>query len=177
MDNDLASLLRPPRDPVPIPDPWAWVVPAAWGLIAILVLILVVLWWLRRARPLLTPPPPAVLARQRLASLPPTATPEEVAATAAAALRQYCAARFGLPATGRTSEELLAGLRDRPGLPPETASSLAAFLEARDLIAFAGPLASGADAAVLRDRAVAFIQAAEAALSTAANSSAPAAAT
>jgi len=161
MDIDLSSLLRPPRDPLPIPDPWAWVHPSLWATIAVLTLILVFLWWRRQPRRLPPPPHPAVLARRRIAAVPADAPPEAVAATAVAALRQYCAARFGLPTSGRTSEELLAGLRDRPGLQPTLAESLGSFLEVRDLIAFAGPLAAATEATTVRERAEAFLNEAE----------------
>jgi len=84
-----------------------------------------------------------------------------VAQVTVAALRQYCAARFGLPVTGRTSEELLAQLRDRPTLPEAAASSLGAFLEVRDVVAFAGPAAAADSGPALLERAEAFLTAAE----------------
>jgi hypothetical protein len=136
-------VLRAERQrPVDIADPWRWawlggIVVASVGTGAA-----VAAWWRRRPEAVVASPPApdvAVVARARiLAARQGMGDARAYVGAVSDAVRAYLEGRFGLRATGQTTEEFLGSLGGKalPGM--EGADWLGAFLEQCDLIKFAG---------------------------------------
>jgi hypothetical protein len=152
--------LEPMLPPQPVPGTWAtgWLIAAA---VAGVLAIVLIMMWRRRKR--------QVIAPRRL-------TPEEIAHAALAALlaedltrrglikefylrltgivRQYIEDTVGIRAPEQTTEEFLRDMRSRAVFPPERSVRLAEFLEAADMVKYAGqqPQAGQIDEAISRAR-------------------------
>ncbi len=136
--------LEPMAQPIPVQPALAYAWLAAAGVVGLFAILL--LFVFRR--------------RQRQVSEPRKKTPEEIAQEALAALlkenlparglvkefylrltgivRQYVETTTGIHAPEQTTEEFLRDMRGRAVFPPERSARLAEFLEAADLIKYAG---------------------------------------
>jgi hypothetical protein len=152
--------LEPMLPPQPVPAVFAtgWVIAAAGAIVLAIVFVLILR---RRGR--------RVIAPRRL-------TPEEIAHAALAALlaedltgrglikefylrltgivRQYIEDTTGIRAPEQTTEEFLRDMRSRDAFPPERSVRLAEFLEAADMVKYAGqePQAAQINEAISRAR-------------------------
>jgi hypothetical protein len=134
--NDLRGI----KGPVDIPNGWAW---AAWLGALLLAMGLAYWWWQRWRKKRAQLPGPVVLpphfrAKQRLAeALALIHDPRLFCIAVSDAVRLYLEERFDYRAPERTTEEFLAELAASTSLYPDQKDSLAAFLEACDLVKFA----------------------------------------
>lgn len=152
--------LEPMLPPQPVPGTFAtgWLISLAGA--GVLAIALVLIWRRRKQR---------VVVPRRL-------TPEEIAHAALAALlaenltgrglikefylrltgivRQYIEDTVGIRAPEQTTEEFLRDMRSRAAFPPERSVRLAEFLEAADMVKYAGqqPQTGQIDEAILRAR-------------------------
>lgn len=151
-----------PQAPTPAPihditGPWAIPgVPLAWmvgGAVVLILLVLLAIWYfvgrLRRTR--LTPRQNAIRALSELRGL--QSTPYEFGVRASDILRTYVRDAFGLDAVTRTSLEFLESIRDNVVFDTNEKASLAAFLEASDLLKYARVEAGGEEIGQLLDTA------------------------
>jgi hypothetical protein len=134
-----AEDIRPPKAFVRIPEPEK--TPVAWyaGIVSAIVLGIIVWWlWRRflRKRAGKTPHEIALAALTAIESQRDDCTAEAFANRAAQTVREYIAARFGLAAPKRTTEEFLRDLEKSP-LVGE-GDHLKTFLKSCDLAKFAG---------------------------------------
>ncbi len=135
-----ATGLRDIKQPVAIPNGWAWV----WWLLAALVLaaVLALAWrWWRKRRAQVPPAPvipPHLRARQKLeAALAFIGQPREFCILVSDAVRLYLEERFDFRAPERTTEEFLYELRGTELLIAAQKESLGEFLKCCDLVKFA----------------------------------------
>lgn len=134
-----ADDIRPPKAFVRIPEPEK--TPVAWYAgIAAAILLGIIAWWLwrrfLRKRAGKTPHEIALAALTRIETERGEASAEAFANRAAQTVREYIAARFGLAAPKRTTEEFLRDVEHSP-LVGES-DHLKAFLKSCDLAKFAG---------------------------------------
>lgn len=174
---DLPTLrdIRPPRV-IPLFTPAQIALLAAGAcLLAGGLAVLALALWRRRRRPQALPETPYDRARRALHaahSLRDNPDPRPFSAALSGALRQFLEDTLSIPAPERTTEEFLQLARRHPTLSGPPANALASFLEACDLVKFAGH-APGPDA--LRDltlRAESLLDQALLAANSAASSSA-----
>ncbi len=138
------AAVEAPADLLDAPvNPWPWLV--ATGLLAAGGFAAARLLRPRAPRPLppATPLPPHVLALREIERVRgmPRASPADVDAFYVAlsqVLREYVEGRFGLHAPERTTEEFLAEAERHGGIPVEQRAALRRFLQACDLVKFAG---------------------------------------
>ncbi len=153
----LANLepMLPPRA-VPQTSTLGWAVAAATaGLLAILAVAV-----LRRRKPKPTQPrreTPEEIAGRSLAlllaeNLPARGLVKEFYLRLTGIVRQYVEDTTGIRAPEQTTEEFLRNMRSRADFPPERSARLAEFLEAADLVKYAGqqPEAGQIDQAIAR---------------------------
>jgi hypothetical protein len=146
LGNEAPSLanLEPMLPPRPVPQPLA----PGWPIAAVAAVVLAVLGFVALRR------------RKRRPIEPRRQTPEEIAQAALASLlaedlpgrglvkefylqltgivRQYVEDTTGIRAPEQTTEEFLRDMRSRAVFPPERSARLAEFLEAADLVKYAG---------------------------------------
>ena len=135
-----ANELRDIKQPVDIPNGWAWV----WWILAGLALGALLFWawrsWQRRRAQVPPVPliPPHVRAKQKLhEALAFIDRPREFCILVSDALRVYLEERFDFHAPERTTEEFLHELAGTRLLTPGQKSSLGEFLQRCDLVKFA----------------------------------------
>ena len=144
----LANLepMLPPR-PVPQTFPLGWLVAAA--VAAVLAVLAVVLLRRRKRRPIAvrkqTPEEiaQAALARLLAENLPAQGLVKEFYLRLTGIVRQYVEDTTGIRAPEQTTEEFLRDMRSRAVFPRERSARLAEFLEAADLVKYAGQTAGG----------------------------------
>lgn len=158
---DAAEDIRGPKELIQIPDPeklpialWAGVA------VAILIIVLALIFWKKHQRKQVAKSPPeiALAALAKIEATRETLAAEAFANQAAWTLRQYIAARFGLAAPRRTTEEFFREI-ERDGVEPIIAESdhLKVFLKSCDLAKFAGSSLDAAQRGELLQAARAFI--------------------
>ncbi len=152
--------MNPPSTPAPINDiagpvaipgyPVEWMIG---GAVALIVLALFLLWFLNRRgrKPVLTPRQKALAALAALAEL--QGDSYDFGVRASDILRNYIREAHGLDAVNQTSLEFLNSLRDHHVFNDNEKSSLAAFLEASDLLKFARKEADGGELHLLLETA------------------------
>ena len=126
-------------------------------------------WWavrvLRQPRPeAATAPYPAALARLTALDTEAPQTPAEIerhVVAARAVLREYLAARLGVPALEATTAELDAALRADARVASGAADAVRAALVPADLVAFAGARPAPPAVATFRDRTRAAVETVE----------------
>jgi len=134
-----APFREAPQPPMVISNPWFWF----WAAVIALVLAAAIFLWLRRkkraAAAFVAPPiPPHLRARRQLDdALAFISDPKVFSILVSDALRQYLEERFDFRAPERTTDEFLYELRETDLLTQDQKDSLAAFLEACDLVKFA----------------------------------------
>ena len=138
------SQLRPPAEPLPLPQSSG---PIAWWIIALVaagILLAGFVWWMRRRRkieqatPALTPAELAYLELQRL--LEDQQAQQEVKlfyVELTAIVRRYIERTTGIHAPEQTTQEFLHEISRRAVFPAEESRRLTSFLEAADLVKFA----------------------------------------
>jgi hypothetical protein len=139
---NLADLepMVPPRS-VPRAYPVGWLAAAVVVLLGILVFVL---WRRRKRRPIeprrATPEEIAhgALARLLAEDLPGRGLFKEFYLRLTGIVRQYVEDTTGIRAPEQTTEEFLRDMRSRAVFPPDRSSRLAEFLEAADLVKYAG---------------------------------------
>jgi hypothetical protein len=132
--------LRDIKQPVDIPNGWAWV----WWVLAALALATLLAWawrcWQRRRAQVPPVPviPPHVRAKQKLEeALALIGRPREFCILVSDTLRLYLEERFDFHAPERTTEEFLHELRGSRLLMTAQKESLGDFLQRCDLVKFA----------------------------------------
>ncbi|MGP0065537.1 MAG: hypothetical protein ACLQGP_18275 [Isosphaeraceae bacterium] len=131
-----------PPEPVPQTTPIGWVV--ASGLAVLLAVLAVLALRRRKRRPVeerrRTPEEIAHAALERLLAedLPRRGLIKEFYLRLTGIVRQYVEDTTGIRAPEQTTEEFLRDMRSRAVFPPERSVQLAEFLEAADLIKYAG---------------------------------------
>lgn len=151
-----------PQAPTPAPihdivGPWAIPgVPLAWmvgGAVVLIILALLAIWYFvgRSRRAHLTPREKAARALSELRGI--QSTPYEFGVRASDILRIYVRDAFGLDAVTRTSLEFLESIRDNGVFDAKEKESLAAFLEASDLLKYARVEAGGEEIGQLLETA------------------------
>ena len=131
-----------PPEPVPQTTPIGWVV--ASGLAVLLAVLAVLALRRRKRRPVeerrRTPEEiaHAALARLLAENLPRRGLIKEFYLRLTGIVRQYVEDTTGIRAPEQTTEEFLRDMRSRAVFPPERSVRLAEFLEAADLIKYAG---------------------------------------
>lgn len=159
VEEDIRGAKPPVEIPIPEKTPLAlWA-----GIAAGVVLLLLAVWLWKKFRARRRPADPVAVALAALADLestPDSMTAETFADHAAGTVRHYIAARFGLAAPRRTTEEFLRELAhtDRSPLAAE-ADPLRAFLKSCDLAKFAGSQLDATRRAGLLETARAFVRA------------------
>jgi hypothetical protein len=146
LGNEAPSLanLEPMLPPRPVSRPWAlgWLVAA--GVTAVLAILVVAVWRRRKQRPVVprrqTPEEiaQAALALLLAEDLPRRGLVKEFYLRLTGIVRQYVEDTTGIRAPELTTEEFLRDIRSRAAFPPERSAQLAEFLEAADLIKYAG---------------------------------------
>ncbi len=139
----LANLepMVPPR-PVPQSSALGWLVAA--GLAALLFLLVAVAlrrrkrWTIEPRRPTAEEIAQAALARLLAEDLPRRGLVKEFYLRLTGIVRQYVEDTTGIRAPEQTTEEFLRDMRSRPAFPAERSVRLAEFLEAADLVKYAG---------------------------------------
>lgn len=150
--------LEPMLAPRPVPRTFAigWLVASG---LAVLLAILVVAGLRRRNRRLIEPRrqtaeeiAQAALAQLLAENLPGRGLVKEFYLRLTGIVRQYVEDTTGIRAPEQTTEEFLRDMRSRAVFPPERAVQLAEFLEAADLVKYAGqqPEESQLDQAIAR---------------------------
>ena len=152
--------LEPMLPPQPVPEVFAtsWVI----GAVAAAVLAAgVVLLWRRRQRRIVEPRrlTPEEIAHAALAKLldedlPGRGMIKEFYLRLTGIVRQYIEDTVGIRAPEQTTEEFLRDMRSREVFPPERSARLAEFLEAADMVKYAGqqPQTGQIDEAISRAR-------------------------
>ena len=136
--------LEPMLPPQPVPQTFgvAWLLVAAFvGLVAIVILV-----FLKRRKPRTieaprqTPEEIAQAALELLLSenLPARGLVKEFYLRLTGIVRQYVEDTTGIRAPEQTTEEFLRDMHSHPAFPPERSVRLAEFLEAADLVKYAG---------------------------------------
>jgi hypothetical protein len=136
--------LEPMLPPEPVPQATAigWLV--ASGVVVVLAILAVLALRRRRRRPIEPPrQTPEEIARAALAlllaeDLPGRGLVKEFYLQLTGIVRQYVEDTTGIRAPEQTTEEFLRDMRSRAVFPPERSVQLAEFLEAADLIKYAG---------------------------------------
>ena len=146
LGNEAPSLanLEPMLPPQPVPQTSAigWLVAA--GLAVVLAILVVVVLRRRKRRPIeprrQTPEEiaQAALALLLAENLPARGLVKEFYLRLTGIVRQYVEDTTGIRAPEQTTEEFLRDMRSRAAFPPERSARLAEFLEAADLIKYAG---------------------------------------
>ncbi len=136
--------LEPMRPPQPLPQTTAinWLV----GLVLVGSLAILVLAFLRRRKRGPIEPPrqtaeeiaQAALAQLLAENLPARGLIKEFYLRLTGIVRQYVEDTTGIRAPEQTTEEFLRDMRSRAAFPPERSVRLAEFLEAADLVKYAG---------------------------------------
>ena len=163
--------LLPPREEIP-PGFWEqhglWVILVAGILVCLLA---VALWWLTLPKAVV-PMPPAEAARRALEPL--RSRPEDglLLSQVSQVLRRYIMAAFGMPEAELTTSEFCQAIDANTKIEPVLAADLGQFLRGCDELKFAPAAARPPAAAV--DRALEFIERAEARLRALREVSAPA---
>jgi hypothetical protein len=145
--NASGEILRDIKPPLPIADPWLWIVIIGTVLALILSTWALWRWWKRRAQRPQTPvAPPHARARARLnQALLLIDTPEPFVIEVSLAIRTYLEEQFDWRAPERTTEEFLAEIQTSEVLTTVQRQALASFLEQSDLVKFARLEPSRAD--------------------------------
>ena len=151
---DLEPML-PPR-PVPRALALGWLIAA--GLVSLLAVVILVFLRHRKRRPVeprrLTAEEvaQAALARLLAENLPGHGLVKEFYLRLTGIVRQYVEDTTGIRAPEQTTEEFLRDMRSRAVFPPERSERLAEFLEAADLVKYAGqqPATDQLDQAIAR---------------------------
>jgi hypothetical protein len=164
---DLAKL-EPMLPPQPVPQKFgtAWLIAAA--ISGVLAIAGIVLLRRRKGRPIeprrRTPEEiaHAALAALLAEDLPARGLTKEFFLRLTGIVRQYIEDTTGLRAPEQTTEEFLRDMRSREAFPPERSVRLAEFLEAADMIKYAGqqPQAGQIDESIVRAREFVDMQAA-----------------
>ena len=146
LGNEAPSLanLEPMLPPQPVPQALAigWLIAA--GLTGVLAIFAVVMMRRRKRRPIeprrQTPEEiaQAALALLLAENLPARGLVKEFYLRLTGIVRQYVEDTTGIRAPEQTTEEFLRDMRSRAVFPPERSVRLAEFLEAADLIKYAG---------------------------------------
>jgi hypothetical protein len=124
---------------------------------AVLVLGLTALWFFRSRRAVV--PPPRERALRALADLrSQQASAYEFGVRASDILRSYVRDQHGIDATTRTSLEFLEAVRGHSAFDANERASLAAFLEAADLLKFARIEAGGGEIGQLLETATQLVR-------------------
>jgi hypothetical protein len=150
--NSVPTKLLDIKPPMDLPDPWAWV-PWAVALAAGLALVTGILVWVyRRTESPAQTEPAHVRATRKLAEVRQlTGAPETLCVLIADILRVFLEEKFNLHAPGRTTDEVLAELRDGSPLNPAECALMEDFLCQCDGVKFAKQQLADADLESLID--------------------------
>jgi hypothetical protein len=148
LGNEAPSLaqLAPMMPPQPVPQtfPIGWII--ALGLAGVLAIVLIVALRRRRRRPVEPRrQTPEEIARSALAlllaeNLPGRGLVKEFYLRLTGIVRQYVEDTTGIRAPEQTTEEFLRAIRSQAVFPPDRSVRLAEFLEAADLVKYAGQM-------------------------------------
>jgi hypothetical protein len=141
--------LEPMLPPQPVPQAFriAWLVAA--GVVALLAIVVVAAIRWRRRRPIAARrQSPEEIAQAALAQLlaedlPGRGLIKEFYLRLTGIIRRYVEATTGIRAPEQTTEEFLRDMRARAVFPPDRSARLAEFLEAADLVKYAGQQPQG----------------------------------
>jgi hypothetical protein len=152
--------LEPMLPPRPLPRP-PWTPWLAVSLLSAVAAVLLALVWRRRKRRQLEPRPrtPEEIAHAALAALLAEQLParrafKEFYLRLTGIVRHYIEDTTGIRAPEQTTEEFLSDMRSREAFPPARSARLAEFLQAADMVKYAGlqPGEGQVDEAILRAR-------------------------
>lgn len=159
--DDSYLLLEERLRPLPAWLPWA--IAGATILLTILVALLCRYLWKRYANRPVTPPSPYEIATLALQTLLAERLPEKGEAKLfhqrlSGILRQYLEERFGVSAPRLTTEEFLQLLTSTPAMVQEHRQLLQGFLNACDMVKFAGAYSGQAEMNELSDSCRSFLE-------------------
>jgi hypothetical protein len=160
LGNEAPSLanLEPMLPPRTVPRTWPMVWLWALAFAGVLAVLVVVMMRRRKRRPIeprrQTPEEiaQAALALLLTENLPARGLVKEFYVRLTGIVRQYVEDTTGIRAPEQTTEEFLRDMRSRAVFPPERSARLAEFLEAADMVKYAGqqPAESQVDQAIMR---------------------------